>query len=160
MTPTLHFMCGKMAAGKSTLARRLADEHSAILICEDIWLQQLYPNEIRGFDDYVAYARRLKAVVAPHVKALLAQGLSVVLDFPANVPAQRAWFRELIAASGAKHVMHFVDTDHSRCIEQLQQRNREQPPGSMPMSVEQFETISALFVPPAEYEGFRVQVHR
>jgi predicted kinase len=99
-------------------------------------------------------------VLAPHVKALLAQGLSVVLDFPANVPAQRAWFRELIAASGAEHVMHFVDTDHGRCIEQLEVRNREQPPGSMPMSVEQFEAISALFVPPSDDEGFRVQIHR
>lgn len=159
MAPTLHFMCGKMAAGKSTLARKLAEEHGAILICEDLWLQQLYPAEIWSFDDYIACARRLKAVLAPHVTALLAQGLSVVLDFPGNVPAQRAWFRELIAASGADHVMHFVDTDHGRCIEQLGQRNREQPPGSMPMSVEQFEAISALFVPPAADEGFRVRIH-
>jgi len=99
-------------------------------------------------------------VLAPHVKVLLEQGLSVVLDFPANVPAQRAWFREVVDASGADHLMHFVDTEHGRCIEQLQQRNREQPPGSMPMPVEQFEAISALFVPPAEDEGFRRQIHR
>jgi predicted kinase len=160
MAPTLHFMCGKMAAGKSTLARKLAEQHDAILICEDLWLQQLYPAEIQGFDDYIAYARRLKAVIAPHVKDLLAKGLSVVLDIPANVPAQRAWFRELIAVSGADHLMHFVDTGHERCIAQLGQRNREQPPGSIPMSVEQFEAISALFVPPADDEGFRVQIHR
>lgn len=160
MAPTLHFMCGKMAAGKSTLARKLAEQHGAILICEDIWLQQLYPTEIRSFDDYIAYARRLKAVIAPHVKAVLAQGVSVVLDFPANVPAQRAWFRELIDASGVDHLMHFVNTDHSRCIEQLQQRNREQPPGSMPMTVEQFDAISALFVPPADAEGFHIQSYR
>jgi len=160
MAPTLHFMCGKMAAGKSTLARKLAEQHGAILICEDLWLQQLYPTEIRGFDDYIAYARRLKTVIAPHVKALLAQGLSVVLDFPANVPAQRAWFRDLIAASGADHLMHFVDTGHERCIEQLEQRNREQPLGSMPMSVEQFEAISALFVAPADDEGFELRTYR
>jgi predicted kinase len=149
-----------MAAGKSTLAKKLAEQHGAILICEDLWLQQLYPTEIRGFDDYLVYARRLKAVIAPHVKALLAQGLSVVLDFPANVPAQRAWFRELIAASGADHLMHFVDPGRERCIEQLEQRNREQPPGSMPMSVEQFEAISALFVAPADDEGFELRTYR
>ena len=34
MAPTLHFMCGKMAAGKSTLARKLAEQHDAILICD------------------------------------------------------------------------------------------------------------------------------
>jgi len=162
MAPTLHFMCGKMAAGKSTLSRQLADQHGAVLICEDIWLQQLYPTEIRGFDDYLACARRLKAVVAPHVLQLLRAGVSVVLDFPANVPAQRAWFRSLLddAGAGVGHVMHFVDTPHARCIEQLHQRNREMPPGAMAMSVEQFEAISALFVAPAPEEGFTVETYR
>ena len=162
MTPTLHFMCGKMAAGKSTLSRQLAAQHGAVLICEDIWLQQLYPTEIRGFDEYLGYARRLKAVVAPHVLQLLRAGVSVVLDFPANVPAQRAWFRSLLddAGAGVGHVMHFVDTPHARCIEQLHQRNRDKPPGSMAMSVEQFEAISALFVPPAPDEGFTVRTYR
>jgi predicted kinase len=153
-------MCGKMAAGKSTLSKKLAEEHGAILICEDIWLQQLYPTEIRGFEDYLAYSRRLKAIVAPHVVALLRRGVPVVMDFPANVPAQRAWFRSILAEAGADHVMHFVDTPHARCIEQLQRRNAEQPPGAMPMSVEQFEAISALFVPPAADEGFNIQVYR
>lgn len=166
MSPILHFMCGKMAAGKSTLSRRLAEQHGAVLLCEDIWLQQLYPTEIRGFDDYIAYARRLKAAVAPHVLQLLQAGVSVVLDFPANVPAQRAWFRSLLdqaeaqAGAGVGHVMHFVDTPHARCIEQLHRRNREKPPGSMAMSVEQFEAISALFMPPAPEEGFTVRVYR
>jgi hypothetical protein len=130
------------------------------LICEDLWLQQLYPDEIAGFDDYLRCARRLKAVLAPHVAALLAKDISVVLDFPANVPAQRAWFRDLLAASGAGHVMHFVDTDHARCIDQLHKRNREQPPGSMPLSLEQFEALSAMFVPPADDEGFNVRRYR
>jgi len=160
MASTLHFMCGKMAAGKSTLSRRLAEQHGAVLISEDIWLQQLYPDEIKGFEDYLHYARRLKAVIRPHVAELLRLGLPVVMDFPANVPAQRAWFRALLEDSGAGHVMHFVDTPPERCIEQLHKRNRERPPGSMPMSVEQFETISALFVPPAPEEGFTIRTYR
>jgi len=48
MAPTLHFMCDKMAAGKSTLSRRLAEQHEAVLICEDIRLQQLYPTADGG----------------------------------------------------------------------------------------------------------------
>ena len=37
-TATLHLICGKAASGKTTLARRLAAEHAAVLFCEDKWL--------------------------------------------------------------------------------------------------------------------------
>lgn len=158
MAPTLHVMCGKIAAGKSTLSRRLAEQHGAVLVCEDIWLQQLYPDEIRDFDDYLRYSRRLKVLVAAHVEDLLRKGMSVVLDFPANVPAARSWIRGILEETGAAHLLHFVDTPRQRCLEQLAKRNREQPPGSMPLSVEQFDAISAMFVPPAPEEGFTVRV--
>ncbi|NQY94782.1 MAG: ATP-binding protein, partial [Campylobacteraceae bacterium] len=38
-TTTLHFFSGKMAAGKSTLAKQLAKENNAILLIEDEWLK-------------------------------------------------------------------------------------------------------------------------
>lgn len=33
-TPTLRFFCGKMGAGKSTLAQQLTEETGSILFCE------------------------------------------------------------------------------------------------------------------------------
>lgn len=157
MKPTLHFLCGKMAAGKTTLSRQLAVEHQAVLICEDLWLQRMYPVEIATFEDYLLYSARLKTVVAPHVTELLAKGLSVVMDFPANVPAARLWMRSIFEAANANHLLHFVNTPNERCIEQLQKRNREKPEGSMEMTVEQFEYITSLFIAPEEGEGFRIQ---
>ncbi len=159
MEPTLHFLCGKMASGKTTLSGQLAERYNAILICEDKWLQQMFPTEIASFDDYLKYSKRLKAVVAPHVQELLLKGMSVVLDFPANVPATRAWMRSIFESAKAKHVLHFVDTPNERCIEQLHKRNREKPAGSMEMTVEQFEYITSLFVPPDESEGFDIRIH-
>ena len=46
--PTLHLLCGKIASGKSTLAKTLATEHAAIVLSEDHWLATLYPGEIRS----------------------------------------------------------------------------------------------------------------
>ena len=43
---TLYFMCGKMAAGKSTLSRELAERVNAVLIVQDDFLERLYPGEI------------------------------------------------------------------------------------------------------------------
>lgn len=45
---TLHLLCGKIASGKSTLARSLAAQHSAMLLSEDNWLSKLYPEQIKS----------------------------------------------------------------------------------------------------------------
>lgn len=34
--PTLHLLCGKIAAGKSTLAKALVAEHAAILLVKTL----------------------------------------------------------------------------------------------------------------------------
>ena len=154
--PMLHFMCGKMAAGKSTLARKIAAQQEAILICEDLWLSRLYPDEIKSFDDYLQCAARLKGVVAPHVVDLLRQGISVILDFPGNTPNQRAWFRGIVEAAEADHLLHFPDVPDAMCKTQLQKRNHELPEGSQVMTEEEFELVTSYFVPPAEEEGFHI----
>src|SRR5687768_4175653 len=80
-TPTLHFFCGKAGAGKSTIASRRAQDHSAILWSEDIWLTRLFGDQMKTFGDYVRYSRNRKAVVGPLAVDLLRTGHSVVLDF-------------------------------------------------------------------------------
>lgn len=51
--PVLHLMTGKIASGKSTLAKSLAAEDSAILLSEDQWLSRLYPDQVKSITDYV-----------------------------------------------------------------------------------------------------------
>jgi hypothetical protein len=43
---TLIVFCGKMAAGKSTLARELAARDDAVLLVQDEFLAALFPGEI------------------------------------------------------------------------------------------------------------------
>lgn len=156
----LHFICGKMAAGKSTLSKKLEKEYDAVLISEDIWLQRLYPIEISNFDDYITYSRRLRKIIIPHVKDLLSKGLSVVLDFPANVPKTREWIKEIYTDSNTGHILHYLDVSNEKCLEQLKKRNREKPEGSMEMTEEQFMKITSYFVPPQEEEGFNIVIHQ
>ncbi len=44
--PTLHVLCGKLACGKTTLAKQIAEQSGAVLFCEDIWLERLFPGEM------------------------------------------------------------------------------------------------------------------
>jgi predicted kinase len=156
LDPTLHFLCGKTAAGKSTLSRKLVTEHQAILICEDLWLSKLYPSEINNFDDYLKYSPRLKQIVAPHVITLLDRGRSVVLDFPGNVPSQRQWFRSIFEAAKVNHTLHYIDASDSLCKQQLLKRNAERPEGSMVMSAADFDYITSYFRSPTADEGFNI----
>src|SRR5690606_7297853 len=64
----LHLVCGKIAAGKSTLAKRLSQAPRSVLISEDAWLACLYPNEIHVLADYVRCAGRLRTAMADHIQ--------------------------------------------------------------------------------------------
>ncbi|MEL6115361.1 ATP-binding protein [Photobacterium sp. SP02] len=158
--PTLHFMCGKMAAGKSTLAAQIAKTHQAVLLIEDEWLSTLYPQEVRSLADYIQYSERLKKTLQPHVQDLLAKGISVVLDFPANTVLQRQWFTGLIAATGVDHCLHYVDKPDEVCKAQLKIRSQGLPAGSPFTTDEAFDAITRFFEPPQSSEGFIIQQYK
>ena len=155
----LIFFCGKMAAGKSTLAKRLAEREDAVLMVQDEWLETLFPGLVVNVASYLEYAGRVNKMVAPHVAAILSKGVSVALDFPANTRNQRAWFRRILDESGAEHELHFVNTSDAVCKAQLKARSAHLPPGTKWTTEADFELISSHFRAPALDEGFNVIVH-
>ncbi len=157
---TLHLLCGKMAAGKSTLARTLEEKHGAALLVEDEWLAELYPEEITRLSDYIQYSSRLKRILLPHVQSLLLRGTSVVLDFPANTREQRNTLRTLYEQANVLHVLHYVDVSDAGCKHQLRERSKNKPPGSAFTSDAEFDAITKYFQPPTDDEGFNVVRHQ
>jgi len=158
-TPTLHFFCGKAGAGKTTVASRLAQDLGAVLISEDIWLMRLFGDEMKVFDDYIRFSKRLKTVVGPLAADLLSDGQSVVLDFQANTKAGRSWFRSVFEQAGAAHVLHFVNTSDETCLAQIAKRNVERPEGSHHLTEADFIYVSSFFQAPEEAEGFNIETH-
>jgi predicted kinase len=157
--PRLYLLCGKMAAGKSTLGRELAQKTNAVLLVEDEFLATLYPNEIVGLTDYVRCAGRVKHALEDHICSLLLKGVSVVLDFPGNTRNQRQWFRRLIERTNADHELHFVDATDEVCKRQLRQRSRDLAESAAFTSDQEFDAITAYFQMPCADEGFNVIVH-
>jgi predicted kinase len=155
----LIFFCGKMAAGKSTLAQQLAEREGAVLLNQDQLLERLFPGEVVDVASYKKYSSRLNSAIGPHVSALLALGTSVVLDFPGNTRSQRAWFRELFEQASADHELHFIDAPDALCKRQLKERSKDLPPGTPWTSEAEFDLIMAHFLPPSEDEGFHVIRH-
>ena len=156
--PVLHLLCGKIASGKSTMAAVLAAADNTVLISEDLWLDALYGDQMQSAEDYLRYSSRLRAIMAPHVAALLGAGTSVVLDFPSNTRNQRDWMRKLVAGAGVDHQMHLLDASDDLCLKRLAERNAS---GSHPFVVteEMFQQFTRHFTTPADDEGFRVLRH-
>ncbi len=154
----LHMICGKIAAGKSTLAAELAAHPATIRISEDAWLACLYKDEQKTIEDYVRNSRRLREAMGEHVVALLRAGLSVVLDFPANTPASRQWMRSLFERADANHRLHFLDVPDDVCKARLRARNADGT-HAFNTSDAEFELFTSYFVPPSAEEGFEVAFH-
>jgi len=157
-SPTLHMICGKVASGKSTLCAELGRSPNTVTIAEDDWLAALFGDEMSSLSDYVRCAAKLRAIMGPHVTALLTAGLSVVLDFQANTVESRAWMRGIAESANAAHMLHFLDIPDATCKARLKARNAS---GEHPFSVtdEQFEQLSKHFVVPSDAEGLTIVRH-
>jgi predicted kinase len=155
---TLYLLCGKIASGKSTLARGLAARPTTLLVTMDHWMSILFPTENRTIEDFARLAARLRAAMGPHVVDILRQNLSVVLDFPGNTVSWRGWMRSLISEAGVAHELHVLDVPDALCKARLRQRNVR---GEHPYQVSEatFDLFTNYFVPPTPDEGFNIVVH-
>lgn len=155
---TLYLLCGKIAAGKSTLARRLAARPATLLISEDHWTSNLFSGDLETIDDYTRLSARLRAAMGPHIVDILQQRLSVVLDFPANTVEYRNWMRSLITHAKVAHELHLLDVPDMICKQRLPERNAG---GKHPFQVSEaeYDLFTSYFVPPGPSEGFTVVVH-
>ena len=159
MAGRLVFFCGKMAAGKSTLARAIAAREGGVLLEQDALLAALYPGEIADIPSFRRKAQCLRDALGPVVTQLLARGATVVMDFPGNTRAQRAWFRSLFEAADAQHELHVIDVPDDVCKRQLRERSARLPAGAPFTTNAEFDAITRLFEPVEPDEGFHVVRH-
>ena len=132
---------------------------ATLLISEDHWTSHLFSDDLQTIDDYGRLSGRLRAAMGPHVVDILRQGLSVVLDFPANTVSNRNWMRSLISEANVAHELHLLDVPDTLCKQRLRERNQS---GEHPFQVSEaeYDLFTRYFVPPGPGEGFSVVVHR
>ena len=99
----LFFVCGKMAAGKSTLMKQLAAQEDAVLLAQDELLVTLFPDEIVDLATFVKCSTRVQAALAFHICLLLPRGCPLSWIFrqtqERNAPGSVSCLNELSAST-------------------------------------------------------------
>jgi predicted kinase len=143
----LVLICGLPASGKSTLARQLAAAIPAVRLNKDDWVTQLGGDV---WDDAfrVLVERQLWALTLD----LLAQGLSVILEWGHWGREERDEKRLGARSLGVGVELHFLDAPLEELIERADRRTASGEWTAVPMTRAHFEEWSTIFQPPDEEE--------
>jgi predicted kinase len=143
MPATLFIVCGLPGSGKTTHARKLEEEHSAIRFCPDEWMDSL------GIDLYDEAARaRIEALQWKLAQPLLARGISAIIEWGTWARSERDALREGARAFGARVELHYLAAPVDVLFERIQRRGMEDPP----IAREDVEEWFAVFQEPADDE--------
>lgn len=152
----LVLFCGKMGPGRTRLSKAIASETRAVLVSEDEWLAAHYPGLIKSFDDYLEYSTLIRPFLKHHVQRILAAGVTVVLDYPANTARQKKWLVGLSNEIGCEHELIYLNVSDEACLEHLALRREEQPERALFDTEEVFHEVTGYFEAPGENEGINI----
>lgn len=121
---TLHLMVGLPCSGKTTLARKLEQEHSALRLTTDEWHVRLFGQDATD-QQHDARHRLIEALLWELAEKALALGTNVILDFGFWTRAEREDFRARAGQLGASCEIHFLDVPGDELLRRLALRNAQ-----------------------------------
>jgi predicted kinase len=148
---TLYLMVGLPCSGKTTLARVLERQHSALRLTLDEWHIRLFGQDAEDseHDSRHTLIETLQWDVASRALAL---GINVILDFGFWARGEREDYRWRARQLGAGSEVHFLDVAESELLRRLAQRNAQSPPLAFHIPEEMMRPWIASFQRPTPEE--------
>ncbi len=147
---TLFLTCGLQGSGKTTLAKQLETEHSALRLTADEWLHELHP-EVSGvaLDVLREPVERVQWNVA---RRTLELGCNVILDWGLWSREERDRYRLAARELGVRVVLCLVEATREELFERLSRRNAAAPHGTFHISEARLDQSIGLFERPTPEE--------
>ncbi len=154
--PTVHLLCGLNGAGKTTHARRLAEERRAVRFSLDEWMLRLHPELRYDAPGYGERAERCKALIWETAQQILALGHDVLLDWNGWSRARRATWRDLARGASYDVVLHYVQVPLEVAVARVAARAAANTAGAHRLDADAIRHLAALFEEPSEDEGMPI----
>ena len=150
MKSTLILICGLSGAGKTTLAKKLTKERSAVRLCADDWVIGVLKDQKN-----IAERDRLRDPVEQLlwrlVQELLKLGNTVILENGFWSKEERTRYFKTAKELGARVELHYVSALFETLWQRVEKRNSD--PNELVMTKKELEDAWQVFQPPTEVEG-------
>jgi predicted kinase len=123
LSPRLIVICGLPGSGKTTLAKRLEIERSAVRLSADDWIAALSIN----LHDEAARGR-IEALQWSICQQLLSKGLTVIVEWGSWGRWERDILRKRARELGAAVELHYLSASVDELFERIAKRAMEDPP--------------------------------
>ncbi len=147
---TLFLTCGLPGSGKTTIARRIEWEYSAVRLTADEWLSEIQTHlPSRERDDLRPAVERIQLRL---VERLLGLGCNVVLDWGLWVKVERDQYRTLARRLNADVVLCAIDLPLDQLRTRLIRRNADRRKDEFHISNQDLERALSFWQPPTQAE--------
>ena len=148
---TLHLMVGLPCSGKTTLAKKLEHERSALRLTPDEWQIGLFGQDANE-PEHDARHSFIEAMLWNIASRALELGTNVILDFGFWAREEREDYRLRAKQLGASSEVHFLDVPEEEVLRRLAVRNSQPSQESFHISEESMKPWIEFFQKPTPEE--------
>ncbi len=144
-------MVGLPCSGKTTLARQLEHEYSALRLTTDEWHTRLFGQDATD-QEHDARHGIIESLLWDVASRVLSLGVNVILDFGFWTRSERDDFRSRAKSLGVDFKIHFTYAPEELLLERLAERNARRPYGVFQIPETSLKEWFLKFEPPSKEE--------